>query len=201
MSPPSSPPDVLLLDVMDTIVREPWFEDAPVWFGMSLDELYAVKDPDSWILFEKGVIDEATFFETFFTDRRPFDGPAFVAHMRAGYRFLPGMEGLLNELSTVQRPVHALSNYPVWYRHIEEDLELSRFLEWSFVSCLTGVRKPDPEAYLGAARALDVAAGGCLLVDDRPENIEAARSVGMRAVLFTGADALRGALAEQGVLG
>jgi len=31
--------------------------------------------------------------------------------------------------------VHALSNYPCWYHIIEEKLQLSRFLSWTFISC------------------------------------------------------------------
>jgi len=49
---------------------------------------------------------------------------------------------LLHELYAGGVPLHALSNYPRWYQLIEDRLELSRYLRWSFVSCLIGMRKP-----------------------------------------------------------
>jgi hypothetical protein len=36
--------------------------------------------------------------------------------------------------------MHVVSNYPVWFQWIEEKLELSRYLEWTFISC-TGTMK------------------------------------------------------------
>ena len=55
---------ILLFDVMDTLVREPFFTDVPAFFGMTLDELFAEKHPTSWIDFEHGRIDEARYFES-----------------------------------------------------------------------------------------------------------------------------------------
>ena len=196
----TAPPRTLLLDVMDTLVREPWFEDAPTFFGMSLDDLYAIKHPRSWIDFEHGRITEAEYFRTFFADGRALDGPAFVAHLRRGYRFLPGIEPLLTDLAATGIPMHALSNYPVWWEHIESDLRLSRFLDWSFVSCITGERKPDPAAYTIPLARLGAQPTDCLFVDDREENIVAAEAVGIPGVLFTGAEDLRRELTTRGVL-
>jgi HAD superfamily hydrolase (TIGR01509 family) len=51
------------------------------------------------------------------------------------------------------------------------------------VSGVTGLRKPDPNAFLAAARALAVAPEACLLVDDAAVNVRAAAAVGMTAVL------------------
>ena len=191
---------ILLLDVMDTLVREPWFEDAPAFFGMTMDELLAVKHPTSWIDFEKGRIGEQEFLDGFFRDGRAYDQQGFVAHLRQGYRWLPGMEALLGELAEAGRAMHALSNYPVWYRSIEEDLRLTRFLEWTFVSCKTGFRKPDASAYTAALEQLGVPPERCLFVDDRQENVNAAQALGLDAVRFRDAAALRTALQERGCL-
>ena len=97
--------------------------------------------------------------------------------------------------------MHALSNYPEWYRWIEERLGLSRYLSWTFVSCQTRVRKPDRAAYEHAARELGVPPEQLLFVDDREVNCAGARSVGMRAVHFRGDVAeLRSALEASGAL-
>lgn len=49
---------ILLFDIMDTLVRDPFYQDVPAFFGMSLKELIDCKHPTAWIEFEKGLIDE-----------------------------------------------------------------------------------------------------------------------------------------------
>ena len=81
-----------------------------------------------------------------FADERPYATDAFLAAVKDAYRWIDGMQSLLAELRDRSVEMHTLSNYPVWYRVIEEKLELSRYLRWTFVSCLAGVQKPHPEA-------------------------------------------------------
>jgi sugar-phosphatase len=45
--------------------------------------------------------------------------------------------------------------------------------------------KPDPEPYLKAAAALDADPGDCLVIEDAPAGITAARAAGMRVVAVT----------------
>lgn len=190
---------ILLLDVMDTLVWDP-YREIPAFFGLEFDELWPLVNRRAWPAFERNELDEAAFLGAFFRDGRDFDHAGFLAMIADGYRWMDGMEGLLTELRTANVAMHALSNYPTWSERIEERLELSRFLEWTFVSWKTGVRKPDAESYLGAARTLGVAPGACLFVDDRESNCEAARAVGMPAHRFDGAQGLRAALVERGLL-
>lgn len=189
-----------MLDVMGTLVHDPFHLEMPAFFGLSLEELMRLKHPDAWVRFEHGELSEDAFLRCFFADEREYDRAAFVGHVRSAYRFLEGMEPLLGELRDRGVPMHAFSNYPCWYCLIEQELELSRFLDWTFVSCETGVRKPDPEAYCNAVRTLEVPAERCLFVDDRRSNCVAAREAGMDAVIFEGADQLRRALQARGVL-
>ena len=193
-----NPPRAILFDVMDTLVRDPFPDVIPGFFGMTLPELLAVKHPTAWVEFERGERDRAAYMRDFFADGRAFDHAAFEAAVREAYEWLPGMESLLAALAETSATLVALSNYPEWYRWIEERLDLGRFVDWRFVSCRTGVRKPDPRAYLGAAAALDVEPGDCLFVDDRQGNVDAARAVGMDAVRFEDADRLVGALRARG---
>ncbi len=191
---------ILLLDVMGTLVHDPFFEDMPAFFGMSFEEMLEAKHPSAWVEFELGKLSESEFLPRFFADGRGYDHAAFCAHVRKSYRYLDGVEALLGEIAAREVPMHVLSNYPVWYRWIEAELKLSRYLDWSFVSTEVGVRKPDAEAFLGAARRLSAPVHACVFVDDRDENVEAARRVGMDAVLFEGARSLRAALERRGVL-
>jgi putative hydrolase of the HAD superfamily len=53
---------------------------------------------------------------------------------------------------------------------------------------VTGVLKPDPRAFLAAARALGLAPGRIVFLDDMPGNVDGARAVGMIAVRVPWAD-------------
>lgn len=176
---------ILLFDVMDTLVAEPFFEVVPTYLGMSAEELYPLKDGEAWVAFEHGQITEAEYEKRFFKDRRTFDLQPLKALFYQHFAWLSDTENLLSKLKAAGYEMHALSNYPVWYEMIEAKLKLSRFLSWRFVSCRTGVRKPDPLAYLGAAQSLNVEPKDCLFIDDRKKNIAAAENVGMPAILRT----------------
>lgn len=182
---------ILLLDIMSTVVYDPFAEEIPAYFEMDLETLLEQKHPTSWVEFERADIDESTFFDRFFEDGRPIDGDGLKTAVREAYAFVPGMESLLRQLDDADWEIHAMSNYTSWYRMIEEELELSRFLDWSFVSCKTGLRKPDPAAYEHALEVLEAEPADCLFVDDREVNCEAARKVGIDAICFENAEALK----------
>lgn len=191
---------VLLWDVMGTLVHDPFYEEMPEFFGLSFEDLLTKLQPGPWVEFELARRSEDEFLRDFFRDRRDFDHRGFVRTVREAYRWLPGMEELLAELEEAGHTMHTFSNYPEWYRMIEERLRVSRFARWSFVSCLIGHRKPDRDAYAHVVRALDVPPESCLFIDDRASNCEAARAAGIRAIRFDGVDSLRADLRAEGVL-
>jgi HAD superfamily hydrolase (TIGR01509 family) len=191
---------VVLWDVMGTLVHDPFFVEMPKFFGMTFDAMLEAKHPSAWVEFELGECSEEAFLESFFADGRDFDRQGFVSAVRSAYRWLPGLEELLTELHGSGCDMHAFSNYPVWYQLIEERLRLSRFIDWTFVSCITGKRKPDPAAYAHVLKELGVSVEQCVFVDDRNGNCEAARLGGIRSVLFEGVGPLRASLREAGVL-
>jgi HAD superfamily hydrolase (TIGR01509 family) len=192
-------PPILLFDVLGTLVYDPFYAEVPAFFELSFDELLAQKHPTAWADFERAAITEDEFFASFFLDGRSFDHAGLKACMVESYRWLDGMEALLAELASAGHAIHAFSNYPSWYHSIEERLELSRYLSWSFVSFDTRLRKPDPLAYTNALSSLATPAGSCVFVDDREVNCAAARGCGFTAVRFEGASQLRAALARHGI--
>ena len=60
---------------------------------------------------------------------------------------------------------------------------LSVIEQW-VASCEVGLRKPDPNIYLLALQRAGVRAEQAVYVDDRPELVDAGRSVGLTAVRF-----------------
>ncbi|KAJ0256742.1 Flavin mononucleotide hydrolase 1 [Hirschfeldia incana] len=168
---------VLLFDVMDTIVRDPFYQDIPAFFRMPMKEL----------------------LEKFFIDKREFDLEGLKDCIRSGYSYLDGMQELLRTLSADNFEIHAFTNYPIWYKMIEDKLKLSAYLSWTFCSCITGKRKPDPEFYLEVVEHLGVEPCDCVFIDDRPSNVKCAIEIGMRGLRFENADSLLKDLSHLGI--
>ena len=185
---------IILWDVMGTLVHDPFYEEMPEFFDVPFRDLLRSLQPGAWVDFELGNRTEREFLRDFFSDGRPFDHDAFVRTVRNAYRWLPGMETLLAELRAGGHAMHTFSNYPVWYRMIEDRLRLSRFLDWTFVSCLIGLRKPDPAAYSHVLQELGAPADQCVFIDDRASNCDAAAAAGIRSIRFEGVAQLRDAL-------
>eukprot|EP00775_Hariotina_reticulata_P005353 gene5353-5589_t len=180
---------VLLLDVMDTLVVDPFFVHMPNFFNMSFKELLAAKHPTAWVEFENDCITEDELFVKFFADGRQFDGAALVNHMVDHYRYIEGVQDLLHRLKQAGYAMHAMSNYPKWYLLIEEKLRLSQYLDWTFVSCtgpMKGLRKPAPAAFDCVVNHLQLPAEQLIFVDDRQPNVDAAAAAGMAAIKFNG---------------
>ncbi len=69
-------------------------------------------------------------------------------------------------------------------------------LVWSYQ---LGIAKPDPAIYRHTLVALGTEPEETLFIDDKRENIEAARSLGMRTIQFSSIDQLRGDLIVAGL--
>jgi len=190
----------MLLDVMGTLVRDPFYEDVPAFFGTTLEELLVLKHPTAWAEFERGELEESELERRFFLDERAYDHAGLRAVMVRGYEWLDGMQELCSELVARGHELHAFSNYPDWWRLIEEKLGLARYLRWSFVSCDLGVRKPSRRAYAAVLERLARPARDCVFVDDREANCVAARQAGIDSIRFRSASDLRAALVARGIL-
>jgi HAD superfamily hydrolase (TIGR01509 family) len=190
----------LYIDLMDTIVSDPYREALRAATGLDLSEVAGRRDPAAWPDFERGAIDEDEFVRRFFADGEDvFDIDAFHRARRAGCALLPGMADLLDELDgRVDR--HIASNYPVWIRDVVAAHGLDERVEGVHASHELGVRKPDPAFYALLVERVGHDPATCLFVDDRPANCTAAEAAGMRAHVFTDAEDLRRRLVAEGVL-
>ncbi|XP_042034560.1 flavin mononucleotide hydrolase 1, chloroplatic-like [Salvia splendens] len=191
---------VLLFDIMDTIVRDPFYHHIPAFFGMSMEELLECKHPTAWVEFEKGLINEVELAQKFFKDGRPFDLEGLKSCMRRAYAYIEGVEELLIDLKNNGYEMHTSTNYPIWYEIIEEKLKLSSYLSWTFCSCTMGKRKPDPDFYMDMLKHLKVEPTSCIFIDDRMKNVEAALHAGFNGIHFKTADSLRKDLSDLGVI-
>ena len=92
-----------------------------------------------------------------------------------------------------------LSNAPSYLCDFVEGLGIAADFDVLVVSGCEGVMKPDPAIYRLTLERLGVAPVEAVFIDDRPENIAAARQVGMPAVRFRGLAPLRRWLRELGI--
>ena len=86
---------------------------------------------------------------------------------------------------------------------LEADLDacgLGTAFDVVFNSARLGVAKPDPQAFVAVAAALDTVPERCLFVDDTLPNVDGARAAGMQAEQFTDAASLRSLLERAGLL-
>jgi 2-haloacid dehalogenase len=112
-----------------------------------------------------------------------------------------GTVEILTELRDRDVPLYALSNWSAeTFPHARERFP---FLGWFRGIVLSGelrIAKPDPEIYRYLLDTYHLRAEDIVFIDDSPRNVDAAASLGIRAVRFTDAPALRVALVELGLL-
>ncbi len=193
--PPNRPAIRLLaLDLMDTLVVDPYREALVVTTGMTLEALEPLRNEAAWHDFELGRIDERTYAQRFLpASAGGFDIERYKRELHRRYAWVPGMERLSIRIAT-RVPIHVLSNYPCWYEELRARFLLDRFASGHHPSYLLRARKPSPDYFRQALLRIGIEASAVLFVDDRATNIDAARDAGMRAILFEGAEPLEEAL-------
>jgi HAD superfamily hydrolase (TIGR01509 family) len=101
------------------------------------------------------------------------------------HRLTEGVVAVLAELDTTGVRLGCLSNdVSEWSKLLRERFGLGEYLTDWFVSGDLGVRKPAPEAFTILCRRLDVVPNRILLIDDRAENVSAARAAGLQALQY-----------------
>lgn len=190
--------EAVAFDLMDTVVRDPFREALRAATDLELPELLARRDPDAWPAFERGELTEDEYVATFTASGVDFDVEAFHRTRHEHYALLPGMAQLLDELEGEVRRV-AATNYPVWVDEVIDRFLRGRF-EAVVASCEVGVRKPDPGFYERVVEAAGTEPERVLFVDDRSDNVRAARAAGLLAHRFDGVEGLRRRLRREGTL-
>jgi putative hydrolase of the HAD superfamily len=107
----------------------------------------------------------------------------------------PDMLDLIRDLRDAGCRLALLSNAPAdLVQHASE--VLAGLVPESLFSSQLGIAKPDPQAYLLAARSLGVGTGEIVFIDDNEANVHAARGVGMRAIQHESVPQTRAMLAD-----
>jgi 2-haloacid dehalogenase len=114
---------------------------------------------------------------------------------------IAGSVAILADLKRRGVPCYALSNMEA--ETFPRRLRRFGFLRWfdgHVISGLEGVAKPDPRIYRLLLRRYELPAAQVLFIDDRADNVAAARAAGMRALRFVSPPVLRAQLESLGLL-
>ena len=192
------PFDVILFDIGGVLLTNGWDkrERAAVIPQFHLDpamlEERHMKAFEPW---ERGELSLDEYLDaTVFYERRSFTREEYFNAICAQSKLLPGgAVCILKELAASDKCMLGSLNNEARETH---DFRMSKFglrefFKFTFTSCYMGIRKPDPKIYNRALGILGKLAERSLFIDDRLENVAAAAAVGMKAIHFTGEDALR----------
>lgn len=114
---------------------------------------------------------------------------------------VPGMRDLVAELKERGHGLYGLTNWSAEkFALVRQAYPVFSLLDGIVVSGEERLVKPDPRIYRLLLDRYGLRAGECLFIDDNPDNVRGAESVGIPALRFTGPAALRAALGERGLV-
>ena len=99
------------------------------------------------------------------------------------FQLRPDIDGLLRRLATRGLRLGIVANQPEAARERLARAGIGDLFDHHGLSAITGLRKPDPRAFLAAVEALGVPPAACIMVGDRIDNdIAPAKALGMAAI-------------------
>jgi FMN phosphatase YigB (HAD superfamily) len=108
--------------------------------------------------------------------------------------------GIMRRISRTHK-IFLLSNTnALHYDFICAKYAFPKLAHGAVLSYKLGLRKPDPQIYEAALGMAKAKAEESVFIDDLPENVDAARRLGIHGILFRGAERLKAELRSLGVL-
>jgi glucose-1-phosphatase len=196
---------VVLFDMGGVLVELSGVEVMLAWLGnaMTADELWR-----RWLRsepvrkFETGRIDADEFAAGVTAEFGLSVEPRLFLEAFIGWPTAP-FPGALAMLARIprsyDRALLSNSNALHWPR-VRDDMGLGPMFDRHFVSHLTGLIKPDPDAFEEVLESFDCRPGQVLFLDDNLLNVEAAQTLGMHAIRVRGATEAEAALIDFGII-
>jgi HAD superfamily hydrolase (TIGR01509 family) len=196
---------VLLFDVGGVLVELRGVEIILGWLGnrLSAEQLW-----HRWLQsvpvrqFETGRIDAAEFAAGVIAEFELAVAPQEFLESFTGWPtgLYPGTLELLARIPRRYRRALLSNSNPLHWPRVLDEMKLGHAIEHHFVSHLMGRIKPDADAFQHVLDSLGCTAAQVAFFDDNALNIEAARSLGMRAQQVRGLAETQQALIELGVI-
>lgn len=157
-------------------VADPWERDE-----VSVDEYLR-----RTVFFQPRSFSQAEFLDAIRVESVPLSDSALgvVRQLAASDQYV---------LATVNNESRAMNEYRL------SKFGLPEYFSAFFTSCYLGVRKPDRRIYQIALDVLQRDPDGAVFIDDRPENVAAAVSLGIHGIRYQGSAQLADELGRLGV--
>lgn len=97
---------------------------------------------------------------------------------------LPGMMEIVQRLKENGHQLILLSNMPDTFSYDHDDVDVLKYFDDLVFSFVVGLAKPDPQIFVYTLNKFAIKPSDCLFVDDNPDNILSAESVGIDGYLF-----------------
>lgn len=198
-------PEHVLLDADGVLQDLPggWFDGVRPWLGDRAERFIH----ESWAAEIPCLRGEADFFDHLGAHLAAYDADVTVEELFAAVwtsiEVVPSSIELVHRLRAAGHGVHLGTNQE---RHratyMRTTLGYDELFDVSCYSWELGAVKPEPAYFERAVERIGVDPGEVLFVDDRLDNVESARSVGLAGVHWTfldGLDELESQLAHHGV--
>lgn len=178
----------VFFDLGGVCLTNGWEKDARIkaaeHFGFDPEE-YEVRHRHVLTPFEEGRMNIGGYLAfTVFYKRRSFNRDIFIRFMQAQSKAYPPSMDVLKRLTKEGKYLLAALNNES--RELNDfrinKFDLRKYFSHFFSSCFLGVRKPNSRIYTMALDISQCAPQEVLFIDDRIENAEAARAVGMQAI-------------------
>ena len=195
----------LFFDIGGVILTNGWDntarEEAAKKFQIDFDE-FEKKHQDYFEEFEKGNLSLVGYLDkTIFYTKRKFTRFEVIKHMQSVSQAHDKSIEILQKLSAQNKYYIASINNESYelnlYRIKKFDLE--KYFSAFFSSCFLKLRKPDAEIYQNTLNILHKDPSECIFIDDREENIEGAKKVGLNAFHLDNVNNLNKILTENGI--
>ena len=100
----------------------------------------------------------------------------------------PYVNEWMRELKSEGYKIYLLSNFPkrLFEKEANEKFDFIRYTDGKVISSFVKMIKPDREIYEYLFNTYSLKPEECVFVDDRPKNVEAAKKLGMKGLVFEG---------------
>lgn len=105
---------------------------------------------------------------------------------------MPGMRALLQELPSKGYQLYGLTNWSMeTFPQAREHFGILQMIDRYVVSAQEHLVKPDPRLFRVLLERYGLKAEECIFVDDNESNVASANTMGMKGIVFHGAEELR----------
>ena len=151
--------------------------------------------------YEKGLITSFQLFERIFKDNRLIKVEDFYSAFTAMFELNQDVAELAASLSKNYRlSIISNTNQLHFDKIMSEYGDVMALFSKPVTSFEAHVQKPDGEIFRCALKKLACAADDAILIDDKNENVDAARGIGIHGIQYSSSEKLKQQLIELGVM-